>query len=646
MATSPDRNRLLWGVGLGLLVAVGGGAALLRGAHAQLDRDADTRRAIVSLGALSELAARTGDDGEKLRAAVEGWQKAQPAGTHARIVLLSGARLEASTAPGDVGDKAAPRRLSKDEKGTYDRAQRLKGSVNANREGGAVQRELEVEVGAGGSRSLASPLERDGEVAGMAELTTAPFPAQPPPSPVAALAAILGGVLAFAVAGRFVRGRWPLVATAVACFVLAALGHALAARAELARAGAAAQGRIAAQAQGAGAETAGLLQAAGVAVEPTLKPGLWDRDLMRQPRGLLTEAGALDPAGAARELAGLASGGSSTLWATAVTGLVLLAFFGLGFAAATGKALRVHRQAYAYIAPAMVGTLILVFFPFFYGIALSFTEQTLTNQSKPLVELWVGFKNYLEILGDFSIITKGADGAPVWNYLNFYWTFFFTVAWTVTNVAFGVSFGLLLALVLNTKDLALRPFYRVVLILPWAMPNYITALIWKGMFHRQFGVVNQVLAMFGVAPISWFETPFTSFLTAFATNGWLSFPFMMVVSLGALQSIPADLYEAARVDGATRWQQFKAITLPSLRPALVPAVILSVVWTFNMFNIIFLVTGGEPNGATEILITQAYKFAFQKYQYGYAAAYATVIFGILLVYGNFQNRVTRATEGI
>ena len=119
---------------------------------------------------------------------------------------------------------------------------------------------------------------------------------------------------------------------------------------------------------------------------------------------------------------------------------------------------------------------------------------------------------------------------------------------------------------------------------------------------------------------------------------------MMVVSLGALQSIPADLYEAARVDGASRWQQFKAITLPSLRPALVPAVIISVVWTFNMFNIIYLVTGGDPGGSTEILVTQAYKFAFERYRYGYAAAYSTVIFGILLVYGTIQNRLSRATE--
>jgi arabinogalactan oligomer/maltooligosaccharide transport system permease protein len=214
----------------------------------------------------------------------------------------------------------------------------------------------------------------------------------------------------------------------------------------------------------------------------------------------------------------------------------------------------------------------------------------------------------------------------------------------VTNVAIGVTVGLLLALILNTTGLKLRPVYRVLLILPWAMPNYITALIWKGMFHRQFGVVNQVIQIFGGQSISWFDKPFTSFLTALATNGWLSFPFMMVISLGALQSIPNEIYEAARVEGASRWQQFKAITLPSLKPSLIPAIIISVVWTFNMFNIIFLVTQGEPGGSTEILITQAYKFAFERYRYGYAAAYSVIIFLILLAYGTVQNRATRATE--
>jgi arabinogalactan oligomer/maltooligosaccharide transport system permease protein len=186
----------------------------------------------------------------------------------------------------------------------------------------------------------------------------------------------------------------------------------------------------------------------------------------------------------------------------------------------------------------------------------------------------------------------------------------------------------------------------VLLILPWAIPNYITALTWRGMFHKQYGVINQVIQMAGGQPVSWFDDVFTSFLTGIATNGWLSFPFMMVITLGGLQSIPQDAYEAARVEGATRWQQFRHITLPYLRPTLIPAIIISVVWTFNMFNIIYLVSGGEPAGSNEILITQAYKIAFEKYQYGYAAAYSVVIFMILLVYGVFQNRATRATEAI
>ena len=321
-------------------------------------------------------------------------------------------------------------------------------------------------------------------------------------------------------------------------------------------------------------------------------------------------------------------------------------FVSLGAANRLGTTLRKNRQAYSYIAPAMVGMLVLVFFPFFYGITISFTDSNLYNTDKPLSDLWIGLGNYSAILGDFSLVKHGdaGDAGSTVNYLNFYYTLGFTIVWTVTNVTIGVTSGLILALILNTKGLALRPIYRVLLILPWAMPNYITALIWKGMFHRQFGVINQVFQMFGLPALSWYDSPFTSFLTALATNGWLSFPFMMVVSLGALQSIPADLYEAARVDGATRWQQFRAITLPSLKPALVPAVILSVVWTFNMFNIIYLVTAGEPGGATEILVTQAYKFAFERYRYGYAAAYSTVIFGILLIYGSIQNRLSRATE--
>ncbi|MBI5067719.1 MAG: sugar ABC transporter permease [Deltaproteobacteria bacterium] len=481
----------------------------------------------------------------------------------------------------------------------------------------------------------------------MIEVAT-PAPAPPaPPGPWAALLAFALPLLAFLPLAGALGERRPLLAAAAAALLAAgSVGHGWGALGDLGGARRQAHAEVGAHAQGQGAAAARFLAAAGLAAEPPLRPGAWDADLQRAPRAFLTESGAPDGARVEADVASARGDARGTLLAAFVVGLGALALVGLGGLARAGRALVVHRQAYAYVAPAIAGTLILVFFPFLYGIALSFTDQNIYNTSTPLSELWVGLRNYSTILGDFGLARRAADGTLAWNYLNFYWTFLFTVIWTATNVACGVSFGLLLALALDTKHLALRPVYRVLLIVPWAMPNYITALIWKGMFHRQFGVVNQALAIFGVEPISWFDSPLTSFLTAFATNAWLSFPFMMVVSLGALQSIPADIYEAARVDGASRWQQFRAITLPSLKPALIPAVILSVVWTFNMFNIIYLVTAGAPNGATEILVTQAYKFAFERYRYGYAAAYATIIFGILLVYGTIQNRVTRATEAL
>jgi arabinogalactan oligomer / maltooligosaccharide transport system permease protein len=122
---------------------------------------------------------------------------------------------------------------------------------------------------------------------------------------------------------------------------------------------------------------------------------------------------------------------------------------------------------------------------------------------------------------------------------------------------------------------------------------------------------------------------------------------MMVVALGALQSIPQDLYEAAEVDGASRWVQFRRITLPLLRPALLPAVILGTVWTFNMFNIIYLVSGGEPGGATDILVSEAFRWAFQRNeQYGFAAAYSVLIFFVLLAYSSMTRRITRGAEEV
>ncbi len=285
-------------------------------------------------------------------------------------------------------------------------------------------------------------------------------------------------------------------------------------------------------------------------------------------------------------------------------------------------------RAVAYVAPAAAGIFVLVFIPFIVGFGLSLFHHEAGQYT------FVGLANFIDILA--------SRGYSITEPLSFYFTLAVTLLWTLANVVLHVGIGLFLALLLKDPLLKLRGLYRVLLIVPWAVPNYITALMWKGMFHRQFGAINGILVALDLEPVSWFTRFSTSFAANVATNTWLGFPFMMVVSLGALQSIPQDLYEAAEVDGASKWTQFRRITLPLLRPALLPAVILGSVWTFNMFNIIYLVSGGEPGGGTDILVSEAFRWAFQRNeQYGFAAAYSVLIFVVLLGWSTFTKRLTR-----
>ncbi len=315
--------------------------------------------------------------------------------------------------------------------------------------------------------------------------------------------------------------------------------------------------------------------------------------------------------------------------------LPALVLLGLLAAGAVGWMVR-HRprerypdamRALAYVAPAAAGVLVLIVTPLVVGIGLSlFHHEAGTFR-------YVGLGNFVDILS--------SRGYSVMEPLSFYFTLAVTILWTLTNVALHVSIGLALALLLKSPLLKLRGIYRMLLIVPWAVPNYITAGIWKSMFHSQFGAVNALLSALGIQPINWFTHWSTAFAANVATNTWLGFPFMMVVALGALQSIPNDLYEAAEVDGASRWAQFRHITLPLLKPALLPAVILGTVWTFNMFNVIYLVSGGEPGGSTDILVSEAYRWAFQRNeQYGYAAGYSVLIFVVLLAWSRVTKRLT------
>lgn len=267
---------------------------------------------------------------------------------------------------------------------------------------------------------------------------------------------------------------------------------------------------------------------------------------------------------------------------------------------------------YLFIAPAFIVMAIMVFYPLGYGFWLSLTNMSLRTFKNPG---FVGLQNYIRVFQDPEVLA----------------TFIRTIIWTFVNVFFHVTIGLFLAILLNRK-LPGKSILRVFLIIPWAMPQYIAALTWKGMFNQNFGAINLMLGWFGIENLPWLSDPKLTFYAAIITNIWLGFPFMMMITLGGLQSISSELYEVADIDGASAWNKFKDITLPLLKPTLTPAIILGTIWTFNMLNVIIILAGGYGNKETQILVTDVYRLAFNFYRYGFAAAYSVLIFVFLLVF--------------
>jgi arabinogalactan oligomer / maltooligosaccharide transport system permease protein len=289
-----------------------------------------------------------------------------------------------------------------------------------------------------------------------------------------------------------------------------------------------------------------------------------------------------------------------------------------------------HRAFLALmLGPALLLVLAVVLFPFLYNVVLSFSNANLYH-----IRDWslIGPQQYVAVVREplfWGILGK-------------------TLLWTFLNVAFHVVLGVFLAVLLHQKFLKGRAAWRVLLILPWALPQYITALTWRGMFNYEYGAVNLFLTKFLHLPaVEWLASPWQAFGAAVLTNIWLGFPFMMVVALGGLQSIPDDLYEAAEIDGASAWQQFCHVTLPMLRPVMAPAITLGIVWTFNNVNVMWLVTnGGEPADQTHILVSYVYKAAFTMYRFGWAAALSMVIFAILFLLSQTFLARTRASQSV
>ncbi len=303
-----------------------------------------------------------------------------------------------------------------------------------------------------------------------------------------------------------------------------------------------------------------------------------------------------------------------------------------------------HWPAYAMVIPTVIVLGVLVFYPLVQGIFQSFTNLNEANQNAEICTKVLGGAetcrpnpNQAEFVGldNYIAVLTGEVG-------RFWMQFVNTVVWTVACVAFHYGLGLGLAVMLN-RAFKGRSIYRVLLIVPWAVPAFVSAFAWRFLFDQRFGLINSSLEAIGLSPVAWFDQRWTSLFTAIVTNIWLGVPFMMVALLGGLQSIPGELYEAASIDGASPWQRFRNITLPGLRPVSSTVILLGTIWTFNMFPIIFFVTRGQPAGETEILVTGAFKAAFEGIRnYSLAATYGVLILSMLIVFATVYKRALRA----
>jgi maltose/maltodextrin transport system permease protein/arabinogalactan oligomer/maltooligosaccharide transport system permease protein len=267
------------------------------------------------------------------------------------------------------------------------------------------------------------------------------------------------------------------------------------------------------------------------------------------------------------------------------------------------------------------------------------------------VRLEPGFRTYIGLRNFINVLTSPLIRR------DFTRVFIWTILWSFFTVLFSFALGLALALLLNDPYIRGRFLYRSLLIVPYAIPAFISALVWTGLFNTELGIINRILQnLFGLK-IKWLDDPLWAKVTLIFINVWLTYPYMMIVSLGALQSIPLELYEAARVDGAGGWSQFWKITFPLLLVSVAPLLIGSFAFTFNNFTLIWLVTAGRPPvpgaltpaGATDILISWTYRLAFeggQGNQLGLASAISIIIFFIIATISAINFRFTRALEEV
>jgi multiple sugar transport system permease protein len=278
------------------------------------------------------------------------------------------------------------------------------------------------------------------------------------------------------------------------------------------------------------------------------------------------------------------------------------------------KLVRSDRIAYLFVAPALCYMLLLVGYPIVYNLLLSVQDVTVKNINNGK-QNFVGFDNYARLLGDGVLVTAIVN----------------TLVFTVACIIMQFMIGFVLALFFN-RAFRTAKFVRGMMMMPWMIPMTVTALMFKFMFSTNVGIINQVLLATGLiaSPVDWLTSPVSAMVAVITANVWIGIPFNMILMSVGLTTIPGELYESASIDGAGKWQNFRHITLPLLRPTIESVLVLGFIYTFKVFDLVFVMTNGGPVNATQLLSTYSYKLSFSLFKYSEGSAVANVLFVILL----------------
>lgn len=275
--------------------------------------------------------------------------------------------------------------------------------------------------------------------------------------------------------------------------------------------------------------------------------------------------------------------------------------------------------SYAWSGPSLILIALMVVFPILYTAYISLTNMNVYHWFDFTI---VGLQNYIRALFVFDTGFLSALLA--------------TILWTVVNMIFQLVIAFVLVSLLNIQKLKLRKLYKTLLMFPWAMPGYVSILLWKtGMFNTQFGLLNQWMQKLGQETVRWLSNDVSAFICCTVVNLWLALPFMIMIMDGAMQSIDRSYYESAILDGATWLNRTRYITIPAITPIISPAVIITVFTTFKQFDVVYLLTqqaGAKTGSGFHTILTYAYENAFITNNYGYSSAISIIIFILLLVF--------------